>query len=52
VAEVADAVVVGSALVKLIAEHEHEPETMLRIVSDALHAMRKAMDAGHDAGAA
>jgi len=45
VAGVADAVVVGSALVKLIAEHEQEPETMIRVVSDTLRVMREAMDA-------
>ena len=49
VAEVADAVVVGSALVKLVAEHEQAPETMLRVLSDTLRAMREAMDAGKNA---
>ena len=45
VAGVADAVVVGSALVKLVAEHEQKPEVMIRIVSDTLRVMREAMDA-------
>ncbi len=49
VAGVADAVVVGSALVKLVAEHEQAPETMLRVLSDTLRAMREAMDAGKNA---
>ncbi len=45
VAGVADAVVVGSALVKLIAEHQQDPERMIRSVSETLHGMRSAMDA-------
>lgn len=45
VAGVADAVVVGSALVKLVAEHQHDPETMIQVVSGTLRAMREAMDA-------
>ena len=49
VAGVADAVVVGSALVKLVAEHQHDPETMIQVVSDSLRAMREAMDAGENA---
>jgi tryptophan synthase alpha chain len=44
VAAVADAVVVGSALVNRIAEHENDPEAGRRAVSDLLAEMRAAMD--------
>lgn len=43
VAEVADAVVVGSALVRRIAEHEDDPEAGRRAVCEVLAGMRKAM---------
>jgi tryptophan synthase alpha chain len=43
VAAVADAVVVGSALVTRIAEHENDPEAGRRAVSDLLAEMRAAM---------
>lgn len=45
VARVADAVVVGSALVELIAKHADEPERMLSAVANLLAHMRQAMDA-------
>ncbi|HSP00334.1 MAG TPA: tryptophan synthase subunit alpha [Thioalkalivibrio sp.] len=44
VAAVADAVVVGSALVSRIAEHQHDPELARREVSALLADMRAAMD--------
>ncbi|ACL72340.1 tryptophan synthase subunit alpha [Thioalkalivibrio sulfidiphilus] len=44
VSRVADAVVVGSALVNRIAEHEQDPEAGRRVVSELLAEMRKAMD--------
>lgn len=47
VACVADAVVVGSALVSLIAKHAQEPERMLSEVSNLLARMRQAMDAAN-----
>jgi tryptophan synthase alpha chain len=43
VAAVADAVVVGSALVNRIAEYENDPEAGRRAVSELLAGMRKAM---------
>ena len=43
VAEVADAVVVGSALVKRIAEHENDPDAGRRAVGELLAGMRSAM---------
>ncbi|RMG29764.1 MAG: tryptophan synthase subunit alpha, partial [Gammaproteobacteria bacterium] len=44
VAAVADAVVVGSALVRLIEAHQDDPETMRRLVAERLQALRSAMD--------
>jgi tryptophan synthase alpha chain len=44
VSAVADAVVVGSALVNRIAEHENDPEAGRRAVSTVLAEMRAAMD--------
>ncbi|OOG22330.1 tryptophan synthase subunit alpha [Thioalkalivibrio denitrificans] len=43
VSAVADAVIVGSALVRRIAEHENDPEAGRRAVSELLAGMRKAM---------
>lgn len=45
VAEVADAVVVGSALVRRIEQHQDDREAMLKAVSEVLSEMRTAMDA-------
>ncbi|VAW84216.1 Tryptophan synthase alpha chain [hydrothermal vent metagenome] len=44
VAKVADAVVVGSAVVKLFAEHEARPENIAPAVVALLRSMREAMD--------
>lgn len=44
VAQVADAVIVGSALVQVIAEHGAQPQTMTRQLQDLLRSMRTAMD--------
>jgi tryptophan synthase alpha chain len=40
----ADAVVVGSVLVSLVAEHAHDPDTLHRSMFDTVNAMRLAMD--------
>jgi tryptophan synthase alpha chain len=45
VAQVADGAVVGTALVSLMAEHEHDPERMQQAVGDLIAEMREAMDA-------
>jgi len=42
----ADAVVVGSALVRLVEQHQGDDAAVLREVTGALRAMREAMDAG------
>ena len=44
IAKVADAVVVGSAIVKRMAEHGHEPDKMIESVVELMTSMRKAMD--------
>jgi len=44
IAAVADAVVVGSALVKRIADHLTEPERIIPDVTDLLGEMRRAID--------
>ncbi len=44
VAKIADAVVVGTALVKLIAAHESEPDEITEKISMLLKSMRVAMD--------
>ena len=46
VSQVADAVVVGSAIVNLIAEHVTEPERFTQDIVDLLASMREAMDSG------
>jgi len=45
VAEIADAVVVGSALVRQVAAHVDDPDAMTRAVTDLLGGMRRAIDA-------
>jgi tryptophan synthase alpha chain len=45
VAEIADAVVVGSALVRRIASNVNDPDSIQSEVTDLLNAMRSAMDA-------
>ena len=45
VSQTADAVIVGSALVRHIAESNDHPETIRDKVADELRAMREAMDA-------
>jgi len=44
IARVADAVVVGSAIVKRMAEFGHEPEKLIASVTELLSSMRQAMD--------
>jgi len=44
ISEVADAVVVGSAIVKRMAEFGHEPEKMIASVTELTSSMRAAMD--------
>lgn len=44
VASVADAVVVGSALVKLVAEHQHDLPRMRQVIGDFVAGLRQAMD--------
>ena len=44
-AEFADAVVVGSALVGIVEKHGNEPEHMAREIGDLIGGMRQAMDA-------
>jgi len=44
ISKVADAVVVGSAIVKRMAELGHEPEKMIQSVIELTSSMRKAMD--------
>jgi len=44
ISEVADAVVVGSAIVKRMAELGHEPEKMIASVTELMSSMRTAMD--------
>lgn len=44
ISKVADAVVVGSAIVKRMAELGHEPEKMIESVIELISSMRKAMD--------
>ncbi len=44
IADAADAVVVGSVLVQAIADHQHEPERAVQVVSELLAAMRTAID--------
>lgn len=45
IASTADAIVVGSALVALVAEHGASPDTLHRSLHELLNAMRVAMDA-------
>lgn len=44
VGQVADGVVVGSALVAEIEKHQHEPEKLPQLLAEKLSAMRKALD--------
>ena len=44
--KVADAIIVGSAIVKRMAEHSHEPEKLIKSVIELTSSMRKAMDQG------
>jgi tryptophan synthase alpha chain len=50
IARVADAVVVGSALVRRIQEHEGDARRIQQAVAELLRAMRAAMDAASVAG--
>ena len=45
VAQVADAVVVGSAVIKQIEAHLNDHATIMKNISDLLASMRQAMDA-------
>lgn len=47
ISKVADAVVVGSAIVKRMAELGHEPEKMIESVVSLMTSMRQAMDSDH-----
>ncbi len=44
IAKIADAVVVGSAIVKRIAEHQQDPQAVLSSVAELVESMRQAMD--------
>ncbi|MEW5837453.1 MAG: tryptophan synthase subunit alpha [Pseudomonadota bacterium] len=52
VARVADAVVVGSVIVHLIEQHQHDLASMRQSVGDLVGEMRAAMDAARDAARA
>ncbi|MEF3193703.1 MAG: tryptophan synthase subunit alpha, partial [Halothiobacillaceae bacterium] len=52
IAQIADAVVVGSALVHLIEQNQHDPQVMRQAVGDLVSEMRVAMDQARSKGVA
>ena len=44
-AKISDAVIVGSALVSRMEDHQHEPEKINQVVGQLISEMRQAMDA-------